>query len=272
MQKILGKEISESILERLRALPTPKEIFAAIIVGDDPSSVNFVAQKGKIAKSLGIDFRIHRLSPLLKNDGLRKAVREIARKKTVGGVIVQLPLPKGVNKHYVMNTIAREKDVDVLGERALKLFREGKGILPPAAGTVKEILETHEVPLSNLRAAVIGKGFLVGNPVAAWLKPKVKDLVVFQSKSENIQKELKNFDLIVSGVGKANLFSVDDVKDDAFVIDFGWDRVDGKITGDFSPNTLDPKPYTLLRYTPTPGGTGPILVAKLLENFYTLNK
>lgn len=274
MQKILGKEISQTIIERLKAKPVPNKIFAAILVADDPASVNFVGQKEKLAKSLGIDFRIYRLSPELKNDGLRKEVREIAQKKRVGGVIVQLPLPRGVNRHYVMNTIPPEKDVDVLGKRASdEFYGNHSSILPPAVGTVATIIESSSLisNLSSLRVAMIGAGLLVGKPVAHWLKGKAKEITIFRSTSKDMEEKLKNYDIVISGVGKANLFNAEHVKENAIVIDFGWDTVNGKICGDFNPSTQLPiTNYQLLNYTPTPGGTGPILVAKLLENFYTL--
>lgn len=272
MQKILGKELSKEIIGRLKAQPVPKKIFAAVLVGDDPSSVHFVAQKGKLAKSLGIDFRTYRLPPELKNDGLRKAVRALAGKGPVGGVIVQLPLPHHVNPRYVLNAVPPEKDVDVLSERALKLFYANKSpILPPAVGTVEEILRTTNFELRTAKVAVIGQGLLVGKPVTHWLEGKAKEVVTFRSANENMRERLKEFDVVISGVGKAGLFSADDVEDGAFVIDFGWGAVNGKISGDFNPSPQLPiTNYQLLRYTPTPGGTGPILVAKLLENFYTL--
>ena len=235
MQKILGKEISQVIIERLKTQPAPKKIFAAVLVGDDLSSVHFVAQKEKLAKSLGIDFRIYHLSPTLKNDGLRKAVREIAEKGPVGGVIVQLPLPEGVSPRYVLNAVPPEKDVDVLGERALKLFYAGKSdALPPAVGTVSEILHRTSYDIRLARVTVIGQGLLVGKPIAHWLQGKAKEVVTFRSTSDNMREQLKDFDVIISGVGKARLFSADDIKDGALIIDFGWNTVDGKIRGDFS--------------------------------------
>ncbi len=279
MQKILGKEISQGIVERLKAQPTPKKIFAAILVGDDPSSVNFISQKEKLAKQLGVDFRIHRLSAELKNDALRKAVRDIALKKPVGGVIVQLPLPTHVNKHYVLNVVPPEKDVDVLGERALGAFYAGRSrVLPPAVGAVFEISKYLHLEMSALRAAVIGVGFLVGKPVSHYLQDKVAKLSIFTSKSKDLHEKLKEYDIVISGVGKTNLFSADNIQENAVVIDFGWDVVDGKISGDFSveghetlrPGSGQASDKRQGFYTPTPGGTGPILVAKLLENFYTL--
>jgi methylenetetrahydrofolate dehydrogenase (NADP+)/methenyltetrahydrofolate cyclohydrolase len=142
--------------------------------------------------------------------------------------------------------------------------------LPPSVNTVKEIFKRQNIEiedLNKLNIAVIGFGFLIGKPISFWLLPQVNILRVFNKKSFDV-KYLKDFDVIISGAGKANLFSVKDVKDNALVIDFGYDFINGKIKGDFNPLDVE---NTNISYTPTPFGTGPILVAKLFENFVILN-
>ena len=163
--------------------------------------------------------------------------------------------------------------MDVLGERALGAFYAGRNpVLPPAVGVVEEILKVISYKLQVARVAIIGRGALVGKPVAVWLLDKVAELSVFTSKTGNINDKLKDADIIVSGVGKANLFGAEDIKNGALVIDFGYDTKDGKFCGDFNPGSLEANSLKLkaISYTPTPGGTGPILVARLLENFYRL--
>lgn len=288
-----GKKIAQEIIEKLKSQPKPEKIFAAILVGDDKISENFLKQKEKVAKELGIDFRIYRFPAPpdggLKNDNLRKEVLKIALLKKVGGVIAQLPLPEHINRHYILNVIPREKDVDVLGERALGAFYTYRNlVLPPAVGVVQEIIKNciHQPAeeIENLRVAVVGAGFLIGKPIAVWLMNqnpegkqasygvRVKELAVFEKGSDLTQ--LKNYDLVISGVGKAGLIKLEMLKDNAGVIDFGYSiNENGKIHGDFEANSLINKLTNQPNfYTPTPGGTGPILVAKLFENFYKLNK
>jgi len=213
----------------------------------------------------------------IKNDPLREEIGKIATHKTCGGVVVQLPLPEHINRHYILNAIPREKDVDVLGERALGALYTGRNpIIPPAAGVVKEIIENCELPglrsrsrfggvgkIENLRVAIVGRGLLVGKPVALWLMNQVRELIVLGHNAD--LSVLKEADLIVSGVGKAGLLKADMFKPEAGIIDFGYDgnKGDLDVSGDLS---------KLSFYTPTPGGTGPILVAKLMENFYKLNE
>src|SRR3989344_6830036 len=145
MQIIDGKKIAQSIIDELKKQPMPEKIFAVILVGDDKISENFVKQKERVAKELGIDFRIYKFSAELKNDELREETRKIALLKRIGGMIVQLPLPEHINKHYVLNVIPREKDADVLSERALGAFYANRNlVLPPAVGTFKEIIENYK--------------------------------------------------------------------------------------------------------------------------------
>ncbi|MEK7555383.1 MAG: bifunctional 5,10-methylenetetrahydrofolate dehydrogenase/5,10-methenyltetrahydrofolate cyclohydrolase [Patescibacteria group bacterium] len=279
MQKISGAEIAKKIIDNLKQQQIPKKFLAVILVGENPASSSFLKQKEKVAKELGVDFRIYKFpnppAGGIKNDDLRKEAGKIALLKRVGGVIVQLPLPEHINKHYILNVIPREKDVDVLGERALGAFYNNRNfVLPPAVATVEEILNSlnsQSYILNSKKVAVVGAGFLIGKPIAVWLMDKVKELAIFGKGSDLL--ELKNFDLVISGVGQAGIIKPEMLKDDAGIIDFGY-FIDenGKIHGDFDVESLKAKNSKLKAdfYTPTPGGTGPILVAKLFENFYKL--
>jgi len=281
MNIIDGKKIAGEIIDNLKSQPRPERILAAILIGENPASISFLNQKEKIAKELGIDFRIYKFPESIKNDDLREEVNKIALLKKVGGVIVQLPLPEQINKHYILNVIPREKDVDVLGERALGAFYNGRNpVLPPAVGVVQRILEATQkirihpnVPnkseiLFN-KAAIVGLGFLIGKPIATWLIGKVKEIYLLDEGSNF--EILKQADLVITGVGKAGLIKPEMLKENASIIDFGYDIINGKISGDFDINSLVASDKSLSFYTPTPNGTGPILVAKIFENFYKLN-
>ena len=272
MLKISGREIAQKIIDRLKSEPKPKEILAAVLVGENPTSISFLKQKEKTAKELGVDFRIYRFSQDLKNDDLRDEVGRIANQKPVGGIIVQLPLPENINSHYVLNTIPREKDVDVIGERALGAFYTGRNpISPPSVGVVEEILKSYTLNLKSFNVAIVGLGFLIGKPITTWLMGRCSEIYLLDEGSD--LSILKQADLVISGVGKAGLIKPEILKENAGIIDFGCSvGEDGKVRGDF--NALNLKPYTLNLnfYTPTPAGTGPILVAKVFENFYTLTQ
>ncbi|HEY5220858.1 MAG TPA: bifunctional 5,10-methylenetetrahydrofolate dehydrogenase/5,10-methenyltetrahydrofolate cyclohydrolase [Candidatus Paceibacterota bacterium] len=274
-----GKTIADNIIERLRARPKSGagKFFGAALVGDDPASLNFLKQKERVARELGIEFRLHQLPLTITTDELRAEIGRLAAPKTCGAFIVQLPLPEVINRYYVLNAIPKEKDVDCLSEAALGAFYTERGkIAPPSVATVEEILrrehrELADEPgaLRDLKAVVIGAGFLIGKPVGFWLQNRVAELVVLDASVKNIHNKLGDADIVISGAGHANLFSTHHLKEGAIVIDFGFNRTtDGKSTGDFDPAGVDEKN---IRYTKTPGGTGPVLVAKLFENFCTLN-
>lgn len=278
MEIIDGKKIADEILAELKKQPAPKKILAAILFGDDQVSLSFLKQKESVAKFLNIDFRLYKFSDVLTNDQARMEVRRLALSKSVGGLIVQLPLPSSINFHYVLNVIPREKDIDVLGERSLGAFYASRNpVLPPSVGAVKEVLKAAaltfvegEIGTSAVkRVGIVGLGFLVGKPIVNWLMGRVGELYLLD-KGGNLDI-LKQADLVISGVGQPGLIKPEMLKAGAGVIDFGYSRgVNGKISGDFDASSASS--LSLLSfYTPTPGGVGPIVAAKLLENFYRLN-
>jgi methylenetetrahydrofolate dehydrogenase (NADP+)/methenyltetrahydrofolate cyclohydrolase len=135
--------------------------------------------------------------------------------------------------------------------------------------TVEEILSREPGVLRELKAVVIGAGFLIGKPVGFWLQNRVAELVVLDASVKNVHDKLDDADIVIAGAGHTGLFSARHLKEGAVVIDFGFNRTaEGKTTGDFDPAGADEQN---VHYTKTPGGTGPVLVAKLFENFYTLN-
>ena len=271
-----GKQIAQTILGRLTQQKAPQKTLVAILVGNNPASISFLKQKENFARELGVDFTLHQYPETISEEELRAEILKLANLESVGGILLQLPLPSGIDRQRTLNIIPPEKDVDVLSETAFQAFSVGQSpVLSPAAGVVQEILLTTNYPLSTSKVAVVGaSGFLVGAPVSAWLKGKCKDLILLDIGDD--LSVLTNFDVVISGVGKAGLITPDMVKQNAVVIDFGYDSStsltasNGK--GDFSAEggpASGGDPH--ISYTPTPGGTGPILVAKLLENFYILN-
>ncbi len=266
-----GKDIAQNIVARLKAHPRPNKFFGAVLVGDDPASANFLKQKEKIARELGVEFRLYQLPVTITTDELRAEIGRLAGPQNCGGFIVQLPLPENINRHYVLNAIPKEKDVDFLSEAALGGFYTGRSrALPPSAGTVEEILKLEKRNLRDLTVVMVGAGFLIGKPVGFWLQNRVAELIVLDSQVKDLHARLREADIVISGAGVNGLFSAADLKDGAVVIDFGFSRnAEGKIAGDFNPHGADEKN---IDYTKTPGGTGPVLVAKLFENFYLLDK
>ena len=269
MQKISGIEISKEIIERLKGMIRPDKAMVAVLIGDDPISANFVNEKRKIANELGIKFKIYNFSEGLNNQNLREEINKIARDENVGGVIVQLPLPQSIDRHEILKDIPANVDVDVLGAHAVaEFYMKESGVLPPSCGVVEEICNGLNVDLAKSKVAIVGLGLLIGKPIAIYMTHRAKETMLFANKSDLV--ELQSADIIISGVGKANLILPEKLKKNAVVIDFGYDYSAGKLVGDFDHTNVE-RLINVSHYTPTPGGTGPILVAKLFENFYKLN-
>lgn len=267
-----GKIIAAQMIARLKTLPGSGKFLGAALVGEDPASLNFLKQKERVAHELGVEFRQYQLPADITTDKLRDEIGRLAAAKACGGFIVQLPLPEKVNRYYVLNAIPRVKDVDCLSEAALGAFYTERGaIKPPSVEVVEEILKREIAgrDLRELKAVVVGAGFLIGKPVGFWLQNRVGELVVLDAAVKDVHGKLGDADIVIAGAGHAGLFGAEHLKEGAIVIDFGFNRTaEGKTIGDFDPVGADAKD---IRYTRTPGGTGPVLVAKLLENFYTLN-
>lgn len=270
--EIDGNKIGEEIIADLENRKRPNKFLGAVVIGNGGKSFGFLEKKKTLAARLGIDFRIYKLPADINNDRARAGVLKVAQHKTCGGVFIQLPLPKHLNPYYIANAIPREKDVDVLGERALGAFYNGRNfVLPPAVGTVEYLLGKFrdKLELKNIKVAVVGAGFLVGKPVIVWFLGKAKEIIVLDKGSDFAL--LREADLVISGVGKPGLIKSAMLKRGAAFIDFGYGVENGKISGDLDTSS-EGELNNLAFYTPTPGGTGPILIAKLLENFFNLNK
>lgn len=261
-----GKKIAAEIIEGLKQKPTPKGFVAVFARTSDRVADLFIKQKEKTAQELRIALRCYDVYDNDTNDSLRDRVRTVAHTKRCIGVILQLPLPEKCDPQYVANTIPLQKDLDCLSARCIGGLYQGKGaILPPAVRTIQHILESQKKTIYNFSSvAIVGQGILIGKPIGVFCLGKVRILSLFDKGFD--KNTLKEFDMIILGTGSAGLINGNSVKKDAWVIDFGYGMREGKIKGDFDfeKESID----HIGLYTPTPGGTGPILVASLFENLY----
>jgi len=281
-----GKQISAEIVAELKQLPKPNKTLAAVFVGASEASESFLRQKSKLAAELGVDFTICRFSEDVSEDELKDEIKKIGDDEKTGGMIIQLPLPSKFNRENILSALNPKKDVDGLRARDLNQDQIEKLALsdktkPLAVRTAETILDKIGFDIKDKIVAVVGRGLLVGKPIIQWLKGKCRELIVVDSKGDITR--IRKADLVITGVGKAGLIKPEMLKDGAGVIDFGYSRCeksepntnDAKkksICGDFDDSSLVNGHSSLSFYTPTPGGTGPILVAELFRNFYELCK
>ncbi len=247
-----GKRIASELIAELKSKFKPEQFLAAVVVGEDNATASFVKQKENVARELGVDFRVARFPASVAESHVRKEIAALGANEKCGGIILQLPLPANFDRETLISRIPAEKDVDALG---------GDLVLSPAVGVVQEILKREKKEIEKLCVAVVGIGFLIGQPISKWLEGKCAEL--YKLDIEDDLGILREADVVMSGAGKAGLIKSDMLKNNALVVDFGYSG--GR--GDFDQAGVDN-----ISYTPTPGGTGPILVAKLFENFYKLNE
>jgi len=254
-----GKIIAQKILEELESKKRPDKKMVAILVGDNAASLSFLKKKALVARSLGVKFELLRLSAKISQKALEARIKILAKDKNVGGIIVQLPLPKKFKRDKVVSAIPEEKDVDVLVGTNLK-------ILSPAVGTLIRIFEEIDFNPRRKKAVVVGSGFVTGKPIINWFLTQVSKLTVI--KRGGMDREvLREADCIVTGVGKPNFITADCIKKGAVVVDFGYAKKGKKLFGDVDFKNI----FKKAKVTPTPGGTGPIVVAQLFVNFYDIN-
>lgn len=262
-----GKALSERLLKRIKERGKDLSL-AVVVVGADPVSGSFVRQKEKACEKAGVDFKKYEFGETIEESELKEKIEEIAKESK--GLVVQLPLPSGINFQEILNSIPLEKDADVLSEKRFQLFESNESsIFPPVVGAVDYLLKEYSIPLEGKKVVLLGKGRLVGKPLSVWLKNNRADFSVVEKDTENPQNLLKQADILISGVGKPGIIKGEDVKEGAVVIDAGTSLEGGQLKGDVSFEEVSKR----ARYiTPVPGGLGPLTVACLLENLLKLNQ
>lgn len=264
---IEGNKINEEVREKLRG-HTKGLSLAIIWVGDNPVSLKYIEKKKRFGEDIGVNVEVFKYGSGMMTSELIEEIKSISREYS--GLIVQLPLPKQIDSVFALNMIPINKDVDLLSEKSYQNFVEGKSIiLPPVVASVKEIFETSGVgDLRGLHAVVVGKGKLVGKPVAAWLASQGVSVDLLGKEAGDLTPFTIKADIIVSGAGVPGLIKTDMVRDGAIVIDVATSDVGGSMVGDVDPAVALKSKI----FSPVPGGVGPITVAMLFKNLVTLAK
>jgi len=237
---------------------------AVVLVGENKASQVYVGRKENMARELGIDFTLHQFPAKISKEKLLAELEVIQADPALSGVIIQLPLPEELYVRGVMDAIKPELDVDCLTDFNLgKLASKANELDPPTAGAVMEIFRELRINLVGKNVVVIGAGVLVGRPLALLLMNARATVTVCNSKTIDVAKKCQAADIVVSCVGQRNLVSGSMIKPGAIVIDAGFVFENGTVSGDVNvAEVLNVAGFV----TPTPGGLGPITVAKLLQN------
>lgn len=270
-----GKKIASEILEKLKTRvialeeKNKKPALAVVLVGDDKPSHTYVRQKQKAAEKIGVKFYKFEFPSDIGKDKLIAGIKNIQKTHKLSGLIVQLPVPEALwpYTHEIVDNIDIRLDVDCLSHCALgRVMMNTSLVVPPTPGAIMEILKYYKIDLKELHVCLLGRGDLIGRPLASMLTHEKVALSVHGRSTKNLKWFTESSDIIVTGVGQKNLLTGDMVKVGVVVIDAGITFTDGKIGGDVDFDTVSKKASLI---TPVPGGVGPVTVAKLLENVVT---
>jgi len=238
---------------------------AVVLVGDFPPSKIYVRNKKKAADEVGIASRDYLFPEGCTQDTLQDTLREINADPSIHGILLQLPLPGGLEEDRAINAISSEKDVDGLHPFNLGCLLAGKPRLVPCtpAGCL-EILDHYGVELKGVDAVVLGRSRLVGKPLAQLLLGRHATVTMCHTRTRDLAAHTRRADVLCVAAGKAGVVTGDMVKEGAVIIDVGITRLDtGKLVGDVDFESASRKARAI---TPVPGGVGPMTIAMLLRN------
>jgi methylenetetrahydrofolate dehydrogenase (NADP+)/methenyltetrahydrofolate cyclohydrolase len=286
VSKAIRVEVAAGVAS-LRATRALVPGLAVVLVGEDPASAVYVAGKGAAAREAGIAERTLRFPVGLSESALLVAVDELNRDDAVDAILVQLPLPGHIDTARVLQAIDPKKDVDGFHPVNAGLLLQGRpGPVPCTPAGILELLTREGVPLRGTRAVVIGRSDIVGKPMALLLLRRDATVTIAHSKTHDLPGLCREADLLVAAIGRPGFVTGDFVKEGAILVDVGINRLTSRadverffpgnaarlasfekkgstLVGDCDPRTAFPRAS---RYTPVPGGVGPLTIAHLLKN------
>ena len=264
----LRDELVADLNRRITDLGNPHVCLATVLVGEDKPSQIYIRNKRKKAEEAGMVSKHVELGADATQAEVEEAVRELANDPDVHGILVQLPLPDGLDPEPVLDLVPPEKDVDGLTERSMgRLVRGRVGHVPCTPLGVMHLMERYGVETNGKKAVVIGRSTLVGLPQVLLLGRKGCDATptLAHSRSGDLAAICREADIIVAAVGVAGLVNADFVKPGAAVLDVGISRTADGIQGDVDFDAVESIAGAI---TPMPGGTGPMTIGCLMENTF----
>jgi len=268
----LREEVKQKVSERVaKGLPTPG--LATVIIGENPASKVYVRMKHKACEEAGMISIGHKLPVDATQEEVEKLVKSLNNDPDIHGILVQLPLPAGLDEEQVLNTISLQKDVDGFHPINIgRLAQKGREPLfvPATPSGVMYLLEHSGVKLEGANAVVLGRSNIVGMPVSLLLVRANATVTICHSRSKDIPAIIREADILVAAVGIPEYVRGDWIKPGAIIIDVGVNRVEDdsrkqgyRLVGDVA---FDEAAEVAGAITPVPGGVGPMTIAMLLQN------
>lgn len=263
--KILASNIRKKVAEGIihnSIMP----VLAVVLVGKNEASQIYVKNKKKAASEVGMHCDVYALSCDTTQKNVEDLVNSLNKNKNVHGIIVQLPLPDGMNEKEIISLISPVKDVDGLGVYNVGMLAMGESnIVAATPKGVLYMLKSVCEDLTSKNAVVIGRSNIVGRPMSSLLLNNDCTVTIVHSKTKDLSNIVKQSDIVIAACGCPKMIKKDWIKKGAIVIDVGINRVDGKICGDVD---FDEVKEIASYISPVPGGVGPMTVAMLIDNTY----
>lgn len=240
---------------------------AVVLASSDPASKVYVNHKIKAFKEAGMHSSLYEIpEELVSESGLVELICQLNDDPNVHGILVQLPLAKGISQTKIIESIRPEKDVDGFSNHNVGLLHQGrleKALLPCTPAGVIALLGLYGISIAGKHAVVVGRSGIVGRPMSGLLLHEDATVTVAHSKTAHLEKVCREADILVVAAGRRGLVSRNAIKPGAVVVDVGMHRLpDGKLCGDVDPAAAHSASY----FTPVPGGVGPMTIAMLLLN------
>jgi len=259
----LREELKEKV-SKLKSTYNTIPGLTVILVGEDPPSKIYVKNKEKSAVEVGINSEVIHYPDNIEEKVVLDKIKELNKNDKVSGILVQLPLPKHIDKRKVIETIDPSKDVDGLHPVNVGNLTSGyDSTIPCTPLGCYLLIKNTEKNLNGKHAVIIGRSNLNGKPMTQLLLKENCTVTITHSKTKDLKAECKRADIIVAAVGKPKLVKADWVKKDAIVIDVGINKTDSGLVGDVD---FDEVSKVAKAITPVPGGVGPMTIACLLSN------
>lgn len=265
--KEIGQEIRKSVQKRVEKLKeqgiTPG--LAVILVGENPASKTYVANKQKSCEAIGMFSELIKLPEDVTQEALLDQIRVLNEREDIHGILVQLPLPKHIEEDAVIATISPEKDVDGFSPVSVGKMMLGQDTyLPCTPFGVMKLLEHSGIEVAGKHAVIVGRSHIVGKPMGQLLLQKDATVTYTHSKTPDLPSFTKQADILIVALGRANFITKEHIKPGAVVIDVGINRDENnKLCGDVDFADIA---EVASHITPVPGGVGPMTITMLLEN------
>ena len=277
--KRIAKEIQGEIKDKVQAFQAETgrvPVLAAVLVGEDPASQVYVRNKQRACERVGIGSKLIRVAESTDTQELLGIVADLNADLEVNGILVQLPLPPGIDSQRILDSVDASKDVDAFHPTNVGLISQGRpSFLPCTPHGICQLLARYDIQTQGKHVVVIGRSDIVGKPMAMMLSSRDIGLgsefanatvTICHSRSQDLPSITRQADVLIAAIGKPKFVTADMVKPNAVVIDVGINRTDDGLVGDVD---FDAVSEVASYITPVPGGVGPLTVTMLLENTLT---